>query len=62
VVHNRIYGGRCDDKKIVSSAQDKRLTIRFYNDVDLPLPPVEPKPKVGDEMRKPKTKRPKDKK
>jgi hypothetical protein len=23
--------------KIVSSAQDKRLTIRFYNDVDLPL-------------------------
>ncbi len=48
--------------KIVSSAQDKRLTIRFCNDVDLPLPPVEPELEVGDEMRKPKTKRQKDKK
>jgi hypothetical protein len=48
--------------KIVSSAQDKRLTIRFYNDVDLPLFVVDPELKVGDEMRKPKTKRQKDKK
>jgi hypothetical protein len=40
--------------KIVSSAQDKRLTSRFYNDVDLPLPPVEPELEVGDEMRKQK--------
>ncbi len=48
--------------KIVSSAQDKRLTLRFYNDVDLPLSVVDPKPKVGDERRKLKTKRQKDKK
>ncbi len=48
--------------KIVSSAQDKCLTIRFYNDVDLPLSAVDPELKVGDEMRKPKTKRQKDKK
>ncbi len=48
--------------KIVLSAQDKRLTIRFYNDVDLPLSPVAPEPKVGDVMRNPKTKRQKDKK
>jgi hypothetical protein len=48
--------------KIVSSAQDKRLTIRFYNDVDLPLSVIDCEPKVGDEMRKPKTKRQKDKK
>jgi hypothetical protein len=47
--------------KIVSSAQDKRLTIQFYNDVDLPLSAVDPEPKVGDEVRKPKTKRQKDK-
>ena len=48
--------------KIVSSAQDKRLTIRFYNDVDLPLSVIDCEPKVGDEMRKPKTKRQKGKK
>ncbi len=48
--------------KIVSSAQDKRLTIRFYNDVNLPLSVVDREPRVGDEMRKPKTKRQKDKK
>jgi hypothetical protein len=48
--------------KIVSSAQDKRLTIRFYNDVDLPLSVIDCEPKDGDEMRKPKTKRQKGKK
>ncbi len=36
--------------KIVSGAQDKRLAVRFYNDVDLPLQLPNNVQDVGDEM------------